>query len=126
MNMTGKELRMKPLMTLALVCSFLAIPALVSSNPALLPKHPGYPSGGEFTNDAGRPSLTVEQSLSLAAASEDSHVLQGFTNPNEVNLERLGEVDRMAKDPHDRELSIKSEASTDESSRSTDDGPMIR
>jgi len=32
----------------------------------------------------------------------------------------------MAKDPHDRELSIKSEASTDESSRSTDDGPMIR
>ena len=117
---------MKPLMTLALVCSFLAIPALVSANPALLPKHPGYPSGGEFANDPGRHNLSVEQSLSLAAASEDSHVLQGFTNANDVSMERLGEADRGVKNPRDRELSIKSEASTNESSRTTGDGPMIR
>ncbi len=117
---------MKPLMTVTLVFCFVVIPALATANPALLPKHPGYPSGGEFANDPGRHNLTAEQSLSLAAASEDSHVLQGFTNANEVNMERLGEADRAAKTPRDRELSIKSEASTDESSRTTGDGPIIR
>ena len=36
--------------------------ALAAANPSLLPKHPGYPSGGEYANDTGRKNLTVEQS----------------------------------------------------------------
>ena len=38
--------------------------SLASANPAMLPKHPGYPSGGEYANDTGQKNLTVEQSLS--------------------------------------------------------------
>jgi hypothetical protein len=36
--------------------------SLASANPAMLPKHPGYPSGGEYANDTGQKNLTVEQS----------------------------------------------------------------
>jgi hypothetical protein len=37
--------------------------ALAAANPAMLPKQSGYPSGGEYANDTGKKSLTVEQSL---------------------------------------------------------------
>ena len=37
--------------------------ALAAANPSMLPKHPGYPSGGEYANDPGQKNLTVEQSL---------------------------------------------------------------
>ena len=40
--------------------------SLASANPSMLPKHPGYPSGGEYANDTGQKSLTVEQSLRAA------------------------------------------------------------
>ena len=28
--------------------------SLAFANPAMLPKHPGYPSGGEYANDTGQ------------------------------------------------------------------------
>ena len=62
--------------------------ALASANPALLPKHPGYPSGGEYANDTGQKSLTVEQSLSRAAVSEDAHTGQKLVDPSNARLVR--------------------------------------
>jgi hypothetical protein len=60
--------------------------SLASANPAMLPKHPGYPSGGEYANDTGQKNLTVEQSLSSAAASEDAHTGQKLVDPNNARL----------------------------------------
>jgi hypothetical protein len=60
--------------------------SLASANPAMLPKHPGYPSGGEFANDTGQTNLTVEQSLSRAAVSEDAHTGQKLVDPNNARL----------------------------------------
>jgi hypothetical protein len=60
--------------------------SLASANPAMLPKHPGYPSGGEFANDSGQKNLTVEQSLNSAAAAEDAHTSQKLVDPNNARL----------------------------------------
>ena len=60
--------------------------ALAAANPSMLPKHPGYPSGGEFANDTGQKNLTLEQSLSLAAASEDAHTGQKLVDPSNARL----------------------------------------
>lgn len=60
--------------------------SLAAANPALLPKHPGYPSGGAYANDTGQKNLTVEQSLSAAAASEDAHTGQTLVDPNDARL----------------------------------------
>jgi hypothetical protein len=60
--------------------------SLASANPAMLPKHPGYPSGGEYANDTGQKNLTVEQSLSSAAASEDAHTGQKLVDPSNARL----------------------------------------
>ena len=62
--------------------------SLASANPALLPQHPGYPSGGEYANDTGQKNLTVEQSLSRAAASEDAHTGQKLVDPSNARLVR--------------------------------------
>jgi hypothetical protein len=60
--------------------------SLAAANPSLLPKHPGYPSGGEYANDTGQKNLTVEQSLSRAAASEDAHTGQKLVDPYNARL----------------------------------------
>jgi len=51
---------------------FLGMTGLVLANPSMLPKHPGYPSGGEFANDTGQRNLTHSQSLLEAAKSGDT------------------------------------------------------
>ena len=60
--------------------------ALAAAKPAMLPKHPGYPSGGEYANDTGQKNLTIEQSLSSAAASEDAHTGQQLVDPYNARL----------------------------------------
>ena len=60
--------------------------ALAAANPAMLPKHPGYPSGGEYANDTGQKNLTLEQSLRRAGASEDAHTGQKLVDPNNARL----------------------------------------
>jgi hypothetical protein len=60
--------------------------SLAAANPSMLPKHPGYPSGGEYANDTGQKSLTVEQSLRAGAASEDAHTGQKLVDPNNARL----------------------------------------
>ena len=67
-----------------LVMTGLAVVGTVSlalANPALLPKHPGYPAGGN-ANDAGQVNLSHEQSLKAAAASEDAHLGQMLVDAN--------------------------------------------
>ena len=60
--------------------------ALASANPSMLPKHPGYPSGGQYANDTGQENLTHEQSLKAAAVSEDSHTTQHLVDPNDARI----------------------------------------
>ena len=64
----------------------VGIASLAFANPSMLPNHPGYPSEGEFANDTGQKNLTVEQSRSEAAASEDAHSMQKVTDPNNKRL----------------------------------------
>jgi len=70
----------------AMVFLVFAVPTFAFANPGMLPKHPGYPSGGEFANDAGQRNLTVEQSSSKEAAAEDAHTVQSL---RDVNNDRL-------------------------------------
>ena len=60
--------------------------ALATANPSMLPEHPGYPSSGEYANDTGQKNLTLEQSLSSAATSEDAHTGQKLVDPNNARL----------------------------------------
>jgi hypothetical protein len=52
--------------------AFIGMTGLALANPSMLPKHPGYPSGGEFANDTGQQNLTYSQSLLEAAKSGDT------------------------------------------------------
>jgi hypothetical protein len=73
----------------------LLISALALANPAVLPKHPGYPmgkavdpvKGQSLANDPGQINATGEGSLAEAAAFDDSHVRQNLsTNENDQRL----------------------------------------
>ena len=63
--------------------------ALAAANPAMLPKQSGYPSGGEYANDTGQKSLTVEQSLRAGVASEDTHTGLKLVDPYNARLLKL-------------------------------------
>ena len=69
--------------------------SLTLANPAMLPKHPGYPmdkavdpiSGQSLANDPGQGNATGNKALMEAAASDDSHVMQGLAlTPNEQEV----------------------------------------
>ena len=73
--------------------------SLAFANPAMLPKHPGYPASSDtspvtnqpLANDPGQLNLTVEQSSLEAASSEDAHVAQRLRGlEDERILERPG------------------------------------
>jgi hypothetical protein len=55
--------------------AFLGMTGSALANPSMLPKHPGYPSGGEFANDTGQQNLTYSQSLMEAAKSGDTDMI---------------------------------------------------
>ena len=73
--------------------------SLALANPALLPKHPGYPASNDtspvtgqmLANDPGQLNLTMEQSSLEAASSEDAHVAQRLRGlQDERIIERPG------------------------------------
>ena len=68
-------------MTIAAL-AFLGLTGLVLANPSMLPKHPGYPSCGEFANDAGQKNLTYSQSLLEAATSGDTNMIPTLMDQN--------------------------------------------
>ncbi len=59
---------------------------VAAANPSMLPKHPGYPSLGEYANDTGQPNLTNAQSLKAAAGAGESHLTQDLVDPNNARL----------------------------------------
>jgi hypothetical protein len=65
---------------------FVGMTVLALANPAMLPKHPGYPSGGEFANDKGQPNLTYSQSIQEAAKSGDTTMGTTLIDPNNARL----------------------------------------
>ncbi|WHZ13642.1 MAG: hypothetical protein OJF52_000476 [Nitrospira sp.] len=60
--------------------------ASAAANPAMLPKHPGYPSSGDFANDTGQNNLTHEQSLLGAADAGSAQFQQQLVDPNNARL----------------------------------------
>lgn len=68
--------------------------SLVFANPAMLPKHPGYPggkavdpvTGQSLANDAGQTNQTGEKALQEAAAFDDAHVVQQLRNENDQRI----------------------------------------
>lgn len=68
--------------------------SLAFANPAMLPKHPGYPGGESvspvtgqpLTSDAGQTNQTGERALQEAAAVDDAHVIQQLRNENDQRI----------------------------------------
>ena len=92
----------------------VGVSSLASANPAMLPKHPGYPSSGEYANDTGQKNLTLEQSLNSAAASEDAHTGQKLVDPPNARLLTPQGVGQL---PTRQESQTKSEPAVPESTR---------
>lgn len=74
---------MKKTMIIATVLSLLLTGSLAFGNPAMLPKHPGYPMG-EFKDpvlgvptsyDAGQEVPSPEEAIQQAAAFHDAHAV---------------------------------------------------
>jgi hypothetical protein len=64
----------------------IGMAVLAMANPAMLPKHPGYPASGEFGNDTGQPNLTYNQSIQEAAKSGDTNIAPMLMDPNNARL----------------------------------------
>jgi hypothetical protein len=73
--------------------AFAGMTGLALANPAMLPRHPGYPSGGDFANDTGQQNLTYSQSLMEAAKSGDTNMTPTFMDQDNAdqNKGRLSE-----------------------------------
>ena len=65
---------------------FVGMTVLALANPSMLPKHPGYPSGGEFANDTGQKNLTYNQSILEAATSGDTNMAPTLMDSNNARL----------------------------------------
>jgi hypothetical protein len=65
---------------------FVGTTGLALANPSMLPKHPGYPAGGEFANDRGQQNLTYNQSILEAAKSGDTNMAPTLMDPNNARV----------------------------------------
>ncbi len=73
---------MKTLLSiLAAVCGVAFSLSVAMANPALLPKHPGYPASGN-ANDQGQTNSGGTKALEAAASSNAKHVEQHLVDPN--------------------------------------------
>jgi hypothetical protein len=68
--------------------------SLASANPAMLPKHPGYPAkqanspvnGQPLANDPGQTNASGEKAEAQGAISDDMHVRQQLMDPNNQRI----------------------------------------
>jgi hypothetical protein len=68
--------------------------SLASANPAMLPKHPGYPAkqanspvnGQPLANDPGQTNAGGAKAEALGAASDDMHISQQLMDPNNQRI----------------------------------------
>src|SRR5512143_2734103 len=65
---------------------FVGMTTLAMANPSMLPKHPGYPSGGDYANDKGQQNLSYNQSMVEAAKSGDINMAPTLKDPNNARL----------------------------------------
>ncbi len=87
-----------------LLLGILASP-LAFANPALLPKHPGYPmgtavspvDGQPLANDTGQANATGDQALLKAAGTDDGHVSQHLADPNNQRIIQKEGAGRLPK-----------------------------
>jgi len=71
----------------------IGMTGLAMANPSMLPKHPGYPSSGEFANDTGRKNLTYSQSIEEAAKSGDTTMGTALIDPKNTRIPEPQVVD---------------------------------
>lgn len=80
---------MKTSLVLVSICAGVLVAHTVAdANPELLPRHPGYPmdnavdpvKGQSLANDPGQTNATREDSLAKAAAFDDGHSTQRFSD----------------------------------------------
>lgn len=76
---------------------FIGMTGLAMANPAMLPKHPGYPSSGEFANDTGRKNLTYRESIEEAAKSGDTTMGTALIDPKNTRIPEPKVVDPLSK-----------------------------
>lgn len=113
------------LFTMAIVgFVFIGMTVLALANPSMLPKHPGYPAGGEFANDPGQQNLTYSQSLKEAAKSGDTNMTPTFIDQNngEQNNARSSERGGTGQ-VSEAGPNVKSEPSTKEAGQMTQKRP---
>lgn len=96
----------------ALLVALLA--TIAFANPALLPKHPGYPSGGEFAYDKGQSNQTGEKALQEAAGFDDQHAVQNLVD---ANNERITQKEGAGRLPKVQGPNIKIEPPVNEATR---------
>jgi hypothetical protein len=80
--------------TVAALSGVLFVLSLASANPALLPKHPGYPAkeaispvtGQPLASDPGQTNLSGEKAELKAAGYDDVHVQQNLLDPNNQRI----------------------------------------
>ena len=98
---------------------FVGMTGLALANPSMLPKHPGYPSGGEFANDTGQQNLSYSQSLLEAAKSGDTNMTPTVMSQNDTdqNDPRLLEHGGSGQSPVVKGPNVKTEPSVKEGAR---------
>ena len=74
---------------------FAGMTVLALANPAMLPKHPGYPSSGEFANDTGRKTLPYRESIEEAAKSGDTTMGTALIDPKNTRIPEPQVVDSL-------------------------------
>ena len=96
--MFNKEVFIMRLFTITMTgLVFIGMTGLAMANPAMLPKHPGYPSSGEFANDTGRKNLTYRQSIEEAAKSGDITMGTALIDPKNTRIPEPKVVDPLSK-----------------------------
>lgn len=86
------------LFTIAMIGSvFIGMTVLAMANPAMLPKHPGYPSSGEYANDTGQSNLTYSQSIEEAARSGDTTMGLSLIDPKNARTPQAQSGDPSSK-----------------------------
>ncbi len=80
--------------TVATVAGVLFGLSLASANPALLPKHEGYPmkndgspvNGQPTANDPGQTNASGEKAVLKSAGFDDNHAVQNLSDPNNQRI----------------------------------------
>lgn len=76
------------------VMGFAFSASIVLANPAMLPKHPGYPAKAATSpvtnqpvaNDPGQSNAVGEKAVAQAAGAEDDHTMQNLQDPNNARI----------------------------------------